>query len=224
MDLENRNMKWTKNLEEYLKTIGEKSYGYSYLHKKCRLYYSNIHSRIQLPVIVLTSFLGALGVGNATIFKNHEEIASQIIGFATLSVAILSTLSTYYNFAKMSENHKHTGLKYSKIFRLIHIELSLPKTERISPQVLLKLAVRDEYEELQKTAPLIPSSVIKQFKILANKEAYLNISKPSESNGLESIEIYITPPPTPSPELRSSPQGSPNSVSAWNNDTELTNI
>lgn len=203
MDLENRKLEWHSNLEEYLKSIGEKSYGYCYLHKKAQVMYHRRHGMLELPVIIFTSILGALGVGKDSMFQN-EQMASQIIGFATLAVAVISTMSSYFGYAKLSEAHKHASLNYNKIYRLVHIELSLPRNERLNASALLKIAVRDEYENLQKDSPLIPEKIIKNFKVLSKKPWYKDIAKPSEANGLESIEIYQShqsPPPSPEHEV-----------------------
>ena len=203
MDLENRKLEWHTNLEEYLKSVGEKSYGYSYLHKKAQVMYNRRHGMLELPVIVFTSVLGALGVGKDSMFAD-EMLASQIIGFSTLAVAVISTMSSYFSYAKLAEAHKHASLNYNKIFRLVHIELSLPREERLNASALLKIAVRDEYENLQKESPLIPEKIIKKFKVLSKKPNYEGIAKPSEANGLEAIEIYQshhTPPPSPDAEM-----------------------
>ena len=50
------------------------------------------------------------------------------------------------------------------------------------------MPVRGEYENLQKDSPLIPESIIRNFKVLSRK--YENIAKPPETNGLEAIEVY----------------------------------
>ena len=182
-----KNIKWSSVLEGFFKDMGEKSFCYGYLHKKCEAKYAGKRNFIDLPVIVLSTIAGTLSIGNSSIFgEENEGIASTGIGVLSLFVSVLNTVGTYFSFAKRAEAHRQSSIQYEKLFRFLDIELSLPRVERMSPADLLKVS-RDTYERLAEVSPIIPKDILKDFK---KKFRKYNVSKPSEANGLETIDVY----------------------------------
>jgi hypothetical protein len=118
-------------------------------------------------------------------------------------------MGTYFGWAKRAEGHRISAIHYSKLYRFITVELSLPREERMKPSDFLKY-VKDQYDRLQEISPLVPPSVIREFQSKFSK--YTEISKPEEANGLEKIEVYHEVSPsfssassTPVPRMRSVP-------------------
>lgn len=183
----NKNIEWSVNLEEYFADLGEKSYCYGYLHKKAEATYTYRKNFIDLPVIVLSTIVGTLSIGNSSLFGDAEQLAGIAIGCISLFVGVLNTVGTYFGWSKRAENHRLSSIQYNKLYRFISIELSLPRKERMNCADLLKVA-RDQYERLQEVSPLIPEGILKDFK--ERFKDYKDISKPSEANGLEAIVIY----------------------------------
>jgi hypothetical protein len=186
MDL-SKEIKWSINLEEYFSNIGEKAFCYGYLHKKAEAKYSYQRNFIDLPVIILSTITGTLSIGGGGLFGDMEQMAGVFIGCISLFVGILNTIGAYFGWSKRAENHRLSSINYFKLYRFISIELSLPREERMKCQDLLKV-VRDQYERLQEVSPLIPDGILKDFK--ERFKNYTDISKPSETNGLEAIVIY----------------------------------
>lgn len=189
MDI-NKDIKWSSNLEHYFKEMAEKSYCYSYLHKKAEAEFSYKRNFIDLPVIVLSTALGTLSIGGEGLFGSAEREASMFVGAGSIFVGILSTIGTYFGFAKRAEAHRISHIQYSKLYRFLQIELSLPVEERMRAADLLKVS-RDNYERLQEVAPLIPHKILEDFKERFKGVEYKDISKPSECNGLEKVEIFV---------------------------------
>jgi hypothetical protein len=183
----NKNIEWSVNLEEYFADLGEKSYCYGYLHKKAEAVYVYRRNFIDLPVIVLSTIVGTLSIGNSSLFGDMEQLAGIVIGCISLFVGVLNTVGTYFGWSKRAENHRLSSIQYNKLYRFISIELSLPRKERMQCADLLKV-VRDQYERLQEVSPLIPEGILNDFK--DRFKEYKDISKPSEANGLEAIVIY----------------------------------
>ncbi len=184
-----KNINWSDDLEKYLADMGEKSYCYSYLHKKAEERFSKLRTFIDLPVIIGSTVSGVLSVGSSNMFSNNEKMASISIGALSLIVGVVNTIGTYFGWSKRAENHRISSISYGKLFRFITIELGLPRKERMTAGDLLKVC-RENYERLQEVAPLIPEDIIKLFKQKFNTAKYENISRPSECNGLEPISIY----------------------------------
>lgn len=177
---------WSDDLENYFKSIGEKSYAYALLHKLSEKKYSSRKVYIELPVIVLTSVSGTLSISSSSLFEGDEKTASIFIGFLSLFCGVLNTVNTYFSYAKRAEGHRISNIEYNKLYRFLDIEMKLPRKQRMNPSDLLKFT-RDGYERLNEISPLIDMEIIEKFK---EKYKDYNVHKPSECNGLEEIIIY----------------------------------
>lgn len=180
---------WHASLEDYLANLGEKAHCLSWCHHNAEMVYSTRKTFIDLPVIVLSAVTGFCSVGSSTMFEGQSRLSSIILGIASLCVSVLNTTGSYFGWAKRAEGHRFATLMYSKLFRKIVVELSLPRDERTEPGALLK-QVREDYDRLQEIAPLLPSMVIRDFKARFGSDAYKSVSKPEECNGLEHIIVY----------------------------------
>ena len=181
---------WNDRLEQYFASSGEKAHCLSMLHKQSEALYSRRRNFIDLPVIIGSGVIGFLNAGSSTMFED-AKISSVALGVGSLVVGILQTINTYFNWAKRAEGHRISAIQYSKLYRFLCVEMSLPREERLSPSSLLK-QVRDTYDRLQEISPMLPPEIIHDFKKKFAKTT--DISKPEETNGLEKIEIYIENP------------------------------
>lgn len=177
---------WTVKLEEYFASTGEKAHCLSWVHKQSETMYSNRRTWIDLPVIVGSGVIAFLNAGSSSMFED-PKISSVALGIGSLFVGILNTMGTYFGWAKRAEGHRISAIHYSKLFRFITVELSLPREERMNPHDFLKY-VKDQYDRLQEISPLVPQKVIVEFQKKFKNET--EISKPEEANGLEKITIY----------------------------------
>lgn len=181
---------WNDRLEQYFASSGEKAHCLSMLHKHAEALYSRRRNFIDLPVIIGSGVIGFLNAGSSTMFED-PKISSVALGVGSLVVGILQTINTYFNWAKRAEGHRISAIQYSKLYRFLSIEMSLPRDERMSPADLLK-QTKDTYDRLQEISPMLPPEVIHDFKKKFGKET--EISKPEEANGLEKIEVYVENP------------------------------
>lgn len=195
---------WQTRLEEYFAHTGEKAHCYSWLHKKSEELYSNRTVIIDLPVIILSTLNGAVSVGSDSLFGG-SQFASIGVGIVALLTAILSTVGSYFAWARRAEGHRISALNYAKLYRFLSIEMSLPREERMSPNDLLKY-VKTEYDRLSEISPLVPPRIIDLFRARFSDAKYDDISKPEDTNGLHPIHIYTlaeaTPAPTPAVHLQ----------------------
>jgi hypothetical protein len=179
-------IKWNSWLEEYFASTGEKAHCLSWCHKQAEALYSQRRNFIDIPSIVLSSVIGFLNAGSSTMFSD-AKMSSIALGVGSLTVGVLQTVNTYFNWSKRAEGHRISAIQYSKLYRFLNIEMSLPREERMTPHELLKYT-KDYYDRLQEISPLVPPEIIKQFKNKFDKET--EISKPEEANGLEKITVY----------------------------------
>lgn len=190
-----KRIEWNVRLEEYFASTGEKAICLAWIHKHAEAMYSKRTTWIDLPVIILSGVLGFLSVGSTNMFAGNETVASSAIGAGSLAVSVLNTIGSYFGWAKRAEGHRIANIQYSKLYRFLTIEMSLPRHERMSPYELLKYT-REAVDRLQEISPLMPPEVITMFKAKFGDEKYKDVSKPEEANGLEKIIIFqgVEPP------------------------------
>jgi hypothetical protein len=186
--IESKGIHWTMLLEKYFSDTAEKCYCYSYLHKKAEQLYEGRRIFIDLPCIILATINGATSIGSQSLFEG-SKMASVGIGVVAIFTATLQTIGSYFGWAKRSESHRIASLQYAKLYRTIAVDLGLPRNERAYVKDFLK-NVKEQYDRLQETSPLVPSLIIKQFKTTFSSDKYKDISKPSETNGLEAVIVY----------------------------------
>ena len=184
-----KRIEWNNRLEEYFASTGEKAICLAWIHKHAEALYSKRTTWIDLPVIVLSGVLGFLSVGSTNMFAGNETIASSAIGAGSLAVSVLNTIGSYFGWAKRAEGHRIANIQYSKLYRFLTIEMSLPRHERMTPYELLKYT-RECVDRLQEISPLMPPEVIAMFRAKFGDEKYKDISKPEETTGLEKIMIF----------------------------------
>lgn len=182
---------WNERLEEYFVEQGEQAHGLSLLHKQAEALYSHRKTFIEIPVIVVSSVTGFLSVGSTSMFAGEEMTSSVVLGVCSLLVSVFQTVGTYFGWARRAEGHRLSSIQYARLHRFLKIEMSLPRDQRQTPGELLKY-VRDATDRLQEISPLVPDTVIADYK---KKYAKIqDISHPPETNGLEKIEVFVENP------------------------------
>ena len=188
---EERDIHWSEPLEQLVAQEGEKCRGLAYINQKAEAYYARRANAIAIPVIILSTLAGTASVGSSSLFGNETQISSIVIGLVSIGVGILNTISSYFSFARKAEAHRIAYLQYSKLFSIIRVEMSLPRSERQEAERLLS-QIRDGMERLEETTPSPPESILREFNAHF-KDEDKSISRPVQTNGLVKIQIYKSP-------------------------------
>jgi hypothetical protein len=203
------NVEWNDAIEALIKSLGEKALSLCWLHNKCDKQYTYYNNYLAIPTIVLSTITG---VGTAG-FGTDKNVNYVMAGISIL-VSVISTLNSYFLFAKRAEAHRITAISYSKLYLQISIELSLPRKKRMNVKDFLKV-VSEAIQRLNEIQPQVSDLVIKQYNEKFKDEPN-TISKPEITNGLVEIKCFVEPPtPTPSsppPQRRISVIGLPELV------------
>jgi len=192
---------WNEHLEDILSKEGERALCYSWLHNRSQKMYSTYDTNVALPVIVLSTIAGTGSIASPALFGNSQT-AGLIIGIISLGVGVMNTVSNYFSFAKRSEAHKISYMTYTKLYKFIVIELSLPRKERMKAKDMLKI-IREQIERLSEISPQIPDVIIKHFNDRFHDDK--EVTKPEITNGLDPIKVFVegsekfTPTPTANP-------------------------
>lgn len=195
-DDEKRDISYHEALETLIAQEAERCAGLSWLHGRAEAYYSVRNTAVTLPTIVLSTLVGFLSGTSSSIFSD-ATMGSIGIGSVSLFTGVLSTIGTFFSFAKKAEGHRIASIQYSKISRFLSIELTLPRSERMSAGDLLKMT-KDNIERQIETSPPIPDTIISEFK--SKFKDMKDIAVPDVANGIHKVQvnskIITTPPPT----------------------------
>lgn len=185
MDQENTKITYSDRLERLIADEGERTQGYSWLHTRSSNHYQKYNTYLALPIIVLSTLSGAISASSSALFQDPKAI-SLCVGALSIFVGVLSTIQSYFGYAKRAENHRLSGITYSKLNHFLAIEMTLPRKERIAANDLLKI-VREQTGRLLEIAPPVPSHIIKEFQERFVSK-YPHIAIPDIANGLRAIE------------------------------------
>jgi hypothetical protein len=185
--MEDRDIHWSDALELLVAQEGERCRGYAYINQKAEAYFALRANWMAIPVIILSTLAGTASVGSSSLFDGETKTASIAIGLVNILCGILQTISSYYSFARKSESHRIAYLQYSKLFSIVRLEMSLPRSERQEAEMLLK-QVRDGMERLAETTPSPPQIILEEFN-KHFKDYDKSIARPTETNGLAKITI-----------------------------------
>lgn len=184
--MENQNtIHWTNEIEDTVASIAERCLCYRWLHDRCQKKYGNMNTYLSIPTIILSTLSGVGSVGSASLF-NGADWSNLVIGFVSITVGVLSTINNYFSYAKRAEGHRISSITYAKIYENLRIELSLPRTERISASLILD-NIRTETERLNEISPQIPDDIIKDFQERFKDNS--DVSRPEITNGLDAIQV-----------------------------------
>jgi hypothetical protein len=176
---------WNDSLEDMIGAEGEKCSGLAWLYTESERYFSTMNTYVALPVIVLSTLTGFMS-GSSQLIFNDAGSASIGIGGVSLFTGVLSTIGSYFSWAKKTEACRISALQYRKLQKFIITEMTLPKSERIRAKDMLKM-IRETVERLLETSPAVPEHIIKtynrQFKTTAE------ISHPEMTQGIAKVRI-----------------------------------
>lgn len=177
---------WNEAIESLIKGLGEKALSLSWLHNRSEKQYSSYNNFLALPAIVLSGVTATIG----GTFAGNKDV-SYGTTIASIIVSVITTLNSYFSFAKRAESHRITAINYSKLYLQISIELSLPRQKRMNVKDFLKV-VSEQIQRLNEVQPQVSDKVIKQYNEKFKDEPP-TISKPEITNGLVEIKIYNEP-------------------------------
>lgn len=187
MDIKNVKQ-WNNELELYLKQLGEYSQIYSILHKISEKKYNKISYCMDIPNIIISTVAGTLSISSTGLFQGMEKQASVFIGILSLTSSILTTVNSYFNFKKRSENHRLVSIQYQKMYLKIDLILGLKQDERPDITDFIK-NITDEYNRLAEISPIIDKEILNEYKI-KYKDYKDKVAFPTEMNGLHPIIVY----------------------------------
>lgn len=155
---------WSPQQEQILKTWGEASACYRYMHNHAYLIYKKQNMQFSLPVIVLSTITGTANFAQSSLPETMKSAAPAIIGGLNLIAGIIATIMQFLKISEMMEGNRVASLQYGKLSRMIRLELTLPLEERSCDGSTMIDTCRAEYDKLIEQSPPIPYFVIQAFE------------------------------------------------------------
>lgn len=178
---------WTDSLEKLVRTWGENSIAYSWMHNRANRYYNNFHTYLNTTQIALA------GVAAFGTFVNVEcnSYLSWTLGGLAAGSAIFSSFISFNKFEEKHIQHKNASAKFKGFADDIRYHLALSRENRQNCNEFIK-DCKEVYDSLISLSPPIPESIEKKYKIKFGK---YNISHPEIVDNLVHIKIEGNPTP-----------------------------
>ena len=155
---------WHTQQEKILKTWGEASSCYRYMHNKAYQKYKKQSMNFTLPIIIISTVTGTANFAQNTFPKAWIPFVPSIIGAFNLIAAIATTLLQFLKVNELMESHRVTSIQYGKLARNIRLELAMPLTERKHDGYNMVEICRSEYDRLIEQSPPVPKGILLQFE------------------------------------------------------------
>lgn len=155
---------WSPQQEQILKTWGEASACYRYMHNHAFLIYKKQNLHFSLPVIILSTVTGTANFAQSSLPASIRGAAPAMIGGLNLIAGIIATVMQFLKISEMMEGNRVASLQYGKLSRTIRLELTLPIEERSCDGSTMIDTCRAEYDKLIEQSPPIPYFVIQAFE------------------------------------------------------------
>lgn len=144
---------WNENMENLMKTWGEKAAGLRFMHDNAAGSWKKFSNILTLWSIGITTIASGVSLIAASI---EEEEVKNIILYITGGVGIVSSLiqslKKFYNAEEKSADHNAVARQFGSFYRFMTLQMNLTREDRLPSDQLSEQALK-EYERLQQEAP-----------------------------------------------------------------------
>jgi hypothetical protein len=173
---------WSNELEDLMKSWGEKAAGNRELHEKTALKWKRLSERLYLPLILSTTFSS---ISSFSLSKTENIYMFHIMGYVNVCSTLLAGLIKYYKPDERAQKHILISKQYFSLYRQITLELGMNKADRQRADLFCKWT-KQQYDKLLNDSPFIPGDIVDQY-ISSHK---LVVNKPDVSQDSYIIKIF----------------------------------
>jgi hypothetical protein len=155
---------WTDEVENLLRSLSDKAQVWTDLHLENHLHFRKRYYNLIIPIIVLSSITGSanLALGSLPTSNSDSVVINLVIGVVGIVTSVLSTLNNIFSFQKRKDDHKRAADEWSRIHRIINIEINLARPRRNNVSTFLFLVLQ-EVERIFDTQPKLRTVIKKQW-------------------------------------------------------------
>ena len=155
---------WSPQQEQILKTWGEASACYRYMHNHAFLIYKKQNMHFSLPVIILSTVTGTANFAQSSFPESIQGGVPAVIGGMNLIAGLIATIMQFLKINELMENHRTAALGHGGLSRNIRLQLALPRDERSKEGLKFVDECKSIYESLLEQSPPIPKEILKTFE------------------------------------------------------------
>ena len=152
---------WNDQIEDLLKSWGEKSAGLSILHNNDRRFWREKSNKLSIACIIITTLSSSLSLSSTS--SQYYTLIMYLVGAIGMTSSLLQSFKQFYNADEKASEHKMTSKQYSNFYRAIKLQLALKREDRVAIKEFVNWAFK-EYEKMQQEAPVINETTIKEFR------------------------------------------------------------
>jgi hypothetical protein len=187
------NYEWSIEHEHILVEWADKAMCYRWLHTRANALFAYLNAWYTIPCIIISTLAGTANFAQTRVPAEYQGLFSMVVGGVNILGGIISTIQQFLKITQLNEAHRVSSIAWDKFYRNIKIELTKHPNERIAVSHMLKMS-KEEFDRLMETSPIIPDSVIAEFKVSFSKsEEFSIISKPEICNVLIATEKFRNP-------------------------------
>jgi hypothetical protein len=154
---------WSQDHEIILIEWADKSMCYRWLHTKSNAMYSYLNALYTIPVIIISTLTGTANFAQTRVPEQYQALFMMSVGGFNLLAGIVTTIQQFLKITQLNEAHRVSSIAWDKFYRNIKIELAKHPLERMDVKHMIKSS-KEEFDRLMETSPIIPDSIISQFK------------------------------------------------------------
>jgi hypothetical protein len=178
---------WNAAIEEMLMELEDKSWGYTWMHKRSVNYFSKFHDRLSISNIVFSLISGT---STFATLSNSGLLAVQVgTGIVIYASALLAAIQHFKAYAERIEKHKQAAGKYSTLYHNIKRERTLRIEERRDARDYLTW-VTNQYDSLLLSCPDIENTIMDEY-VKQYKTEIKSSSAKSPGNKLGGSPHYV---------------------------------
>lgn len=152
---------WTPEIENLMKSWGEKAAGLRWMHYRNGGYWKKWANLMGFSVIAISTLASIFSF--STVNSVYSTEFAYVIGSLNIFAAFISSMNQLYNPEQKSANHTMISRQFGTYYRLLTLELSLTRENRKTAEELTVWA-KQEYDRLQQDSPPMSTRIIDQFE------------------------------------------------------------
>jgi len=192
---------WNPQIEKMLAELEDKSWGYTWMHKKSVNFFTKLNDRLSITNIIFSLISGTSTF--ATLNTCSGQLFIQLgTGIVIYAAALLSALQHFKGYAEMIEKHKLAASKYSGLYHSIQKERAVkPQQRQLAKDYITWIT--NQYDSYLLSSPEIEDTImemyVRQYKSKNERSGQVIGTEPdlpddrpeSNNNGIDADRIIV---------------------------------
>lgn len=155
---------WSDNMEDLLKSWGEKSAGLRFMHNNAGGYWKGVSNRLTLWGILITTLASTVSLV-ATNIDDPDAKNAVLFGVGGIGMvsSLIQSLKKFYNAEEKNADHSAIAKQFGSFYRYMVLQMGMSREDRVPADELSAWALK-EFERLQQDAPPLGGNAINAFK------------------------------------------------------------